>query len=136
MQLHGELAFTSEVRLIDVGASRSYLAAAAEEATRRDRIGIVLVTKSHSEHYLPTQVESQAEHRPPRIHEHRGQSEIRTELIVGREAFRGCVVQQIEHVQEQLNATQPTNGNCSGHAQSSSVCDASRRDPRGSSRMR
>ena len=87
-------------------------------------------------HTLPAQVQPDADHRAARIDEGRRLTEVRAEQIVGRQALFRRVVERIEHVHEQLDASRAAEANVLDTRRSSSDCDDSRREPRGSSRMR
>ena len=62
------------------------------------------------------QVQPHADHRATRIHEDGRLTEVRAEQIVGRQAFLRRVVERVEHVQEQLDASHAAEGDRPRHA--------------------
>src|SRR5438046_2945541 len=66
---------------------------------------------------LPAQIYLDAEHDAPRIDEAGGQTEVRTGQSVGNDAFLGCVVQRVEHIDDQFDALTSSERNRSRKAQ-------------------
>jgi len=58
-----------------------------------------------SESPSPAQVQSHTEHRATRVHEDGGLTEIRAEEIVRRQGLLRRVIERIEHIQKQLDAS-------------------------------
>jgi hypothetical protein len=57
----------------------------------------------HASGGSPPSGQSHRQHRASRIDEHRRETEVRAEQIVGRDSFLGGVVERIEHIEEELD---------------------------------
>ena len=86
---------------------------------------------------LPAQVQPDADHRAARIDERDAPPEVRGEHVVGGQSFLGVIVERIEHVEEQLRPVRGQGSGWSGRGgDRAGSATTSRREPRGSSRMR
>src|SRR5207245_7272600 len=57
-----------------------------------------------------SEVQPDTEHRAPRIDEESGLSKSQGKQVVGRQAFFGCVIEHIEHIQKQFDTPGSTGG--------------------------
>jgi hypothetical protein len=100
------------------------------------RLTAATALREEDERLPGTDVPPYAEHDAAGIDEDDRPTEARAEQVVAGEALLGGLVERIEHVGEQLDATAAPTEIDLDRRRSSSVCSERRRVPRGSSNTR